>query len=130
MAQGRLKARREEAEQLIQDFALYKGAIVACNPLFVVDVIGGTVADLLLVRSLARLYDLPMTSHEAGKLLRTIFVSAGGLLLGETLGNALFGGGSWDSWREDFRDSWAWPSVKGRSPLQAVTSWDKRRKPI
>ena len=93
MAQGRLKARREEAEQLIQDFALYKGAIVACNPLFVVDVIGGTVADLLLVRSLARLYDLPMTSHEAGKLLRTIFVSAGGLLLGETLGNALFGGG-------------------------------------
>ncbi len=93
MAQARLEARGEEAEQLIRDFALYKGAIVACNPLFVVDVIGGTVADLLLVRSLARLYHLPMTSHEAGKLLRTIFISAGGLLLGETLGNALFGGG-------------------------------------
>ncbi len=92
IAQATVETRGEQAERLIRDFATYKGAIVACNPLFVLDVIGGTVADLLLVRSLARLYHLPMTSHEAGKLLRTIFISAGGLLLGETLGNALFGG--------------------------------------
>jgi hypothetical protein len=37
---------------------------------------------------LARLYGLPITSYEAGKILKTILFSSGGLLLGE-LGSSL-----------------------------------------
>jgi len=48
---------------------------------------GGAVADLALIRSLARLYGLPMTGYEAAKILKTILFSSG-LLLGE-LGSSL-----------------------------------------
>ncbi len=52
---------------------------------------GGTVADLLLIRSLARLYGLPITSYEAGKILKTILFSSGGLLLSELGSSFLLG---------------------------------------
>lgn len=48
-------------------------------------------ADLALIRSLARLYGLPITSYEAGKILKTIFISSGGLLLGELGSSFLLG---------------------------------------
>jgi len=50
--------------------------------------VGGTMADLALIRSLARLYGLPMTGYEAGRIFKTILLSSGGLLLGE-LGSSL-----------------------------------------
>ena len=56
---------------------------VGLNPVPVLDVICGAIADLALIRSLARLYGLPMTSYEATKILKTIFFSSSGLLLGE-----------------------------------------------
>ena len=58
------------------------------NPIAFLDLLGGFVADLALIRSLARLYNLPMTGFEAAKLLRTIILSSGGLLLSE-LGSGL-----------------------------------------
>lgn len=91
LTQALVELRDRDADELIWKFARYKAAAVAVNPVFFLDVLGGTVADLVLVRSLARLYDLPMTGHDAGKLLRTILVSSGGFLLSETLSNALFG---------------------------------------
>jgi uncharacterized protein len=88
IADKTISLRQEEAEDLIWRFTKYKAVAVGLNPIAVLDVLGGTVADLALIRSLARLYGLPMTGYEAGKILKTIFLSSGGLLLGE-LGSSL-----------------------------------------
>lgn len=91
MAKKTLTLRQREAEDLIWRFAKYKALAVALNPIGVLDVCGGTIADLVLIRSLSRLYGLPMTGYEAGKLWRKILVSSGGLLLGELLSSAMLG---------------------------------------
>jgi hypothetical protein len=91
IAQKTLDLRRSEAEDLIWRFTKYKALAVALNPIGVLDVLGGAVADLALIRSLSRMYGLPMTSYEAGKLWRKIVVSSGGLLLGEMGSSALLG---------------------------------------
>ncbi|MCG6133647.1 MAG: GTP-binding protein [Nostoc sp. LLA-1] len=89
IAQKTMNLREKEAEEIIWKFTKYKALAVGLNPVAVLDVISGTIADLALIRSLARLYGLPMTSYEASKILKTIFLSSGGLLLGE-LGSSLF----------------------------------------
>jgi small GTP-binding protein len=91
MAKIALAARREPAENLIQKFSQYKALAVALNPIPIIDLLGGSVADLLLIRSLARLYGLPMTSYEAGNLLKQILFSSGGLLLSELLSGVFLG---------------------------------------
>lgn len=91
MAQKTLTFRQTEADDLIWRFAKYKALAVALNPIGLLDVLGGTVADLILIRSLSRLYGLPMTGYEAGKLWRKILVSSGGLLLGELGSSVLLG---------------------------------------
>lgn len=83
LAQETIRLRQEEAETLIWNYAKYKAIAVAVNPLAIFDLIGGTFADLALIRGLAQLYGLPMTSYEAGKLWRRILISSGSLLLGE-----------------------------------------------
>ncbi len=88
IAQKTIDLRQKETEDLIWQFTKYKALAVGLNPIAFVDVLGGTVADLVLIRSLARLYNLPMTGYEAGKILKTILFSSGGLLLGE-LGSGL-----------------------------------------
>ncbi len=88
-----LKLRQTEAEDLIWQFAKYKALAVGLNPIAFLDVMGATVADLALIRSLSRLYCLPMTGYEAGKLWQTIFSSAGGVLLGELSSSFLLGFG-------------------------------------
>ena len=88
-----LKLRQTEAEDLIWQFAKYKALAVGLNPIAFLDVMGATVADLALIRSLSRLYGLPMTGYEAGKLWQTIFSSAGGVLLGELGSSFLLGFG-------------------------------------
>jgi small GTP-binding protein len=91
MAKKTLEFRKAEAEDLIWRFSKYKSLAVALNPIGVVDVLGGAIADLALIRSLSRLYGLPMTSYEAGKLWKKIVVSSGGLLLGEMGSSMLLG---------------------------------------
>ncbi len=91
MAKIALAARSEQAEDLIQKFSQYKALAVALNPIPIIDLLGGSVADLLLIRSLARLYGLPMTSYEAGNLLKQILFSSGGLLLSELLSGVFLG---------------------------------------
>jgi uncharacterized protein len=88
-----LKLRQTEADDLIWQFAKYKALAVGLNPVAFLDVMGATVADLALIRSLSRLYCLPMTGYEAGKLWQTIFSSAGGVLLGELGSSFLLGFG-------------------------------------
>jgi hypothetical protein len=91
MAKKTLELRKAEAEDLIWRFTKYKALAVALNPIGIVDVFGGAIADLALIRALARLYGLPMTSYEAGKLWKKILVSSGGLLLGELGSSMLLG---------------------------------------
>ena len=91
MAKIALAARTEQAENLIQKFSQYKALAIALNPIPIIDLLGGSVADLLLIRSLARLYGLPMTSYEAGNLLKQILFSSGGLLLSELLSGVFLG---------------------------------------
>ncbi len=86
-----LTERQQQAEALIWQYTKYKAIAIALNPIALLDVLGGFVTDLALIRSLSRLYNLPMTGYEAAKLLRTILFSSGGLLLGE-LGSSLFWG--------------------------------------
>lgn len=88
IAQKTIELCNAEAEALIWKFTRYKALAIALNPVAVLDVVGGVVADLALIRELARLYGLPMTQYEASKLWKTILFSSGGLLLSE-LGSGL-----------------------------------------
>lgn len=83
IARHTIELRQQEAEDLIWQFTKYKALAVGLNPLAFLDLLGGAIADLALIRSLARLYGLPMTGFEAAKVLKTILFSSGGLLLGE-----------------------------------------------
>ncbi|MBK1990791.1 GTP-binding protein [Sphaerospermopsis aphanizomenoides BCCUSP55] len=91
IAEKTIDFRQQEAEDIIWKFAKYKAAAIGLNPIAFLDIIGGTIADLALIRSLARLYSLPMTSYEATNLLKTILFSSGGLLLGEIGSSFLLG---------------------------------------
>ncbi|WP_107670612.1 GTP-binding protein [Cyanothece sp. BG0011] len=91
IAKKTIKNRQQEAEAIIWKYVRYKSVAVAVNPIGFLDIIGGSITDLTLIRSLARLYGLPITNHEAGKLWRKIFVSSGGLLLGEIATGLILG---------------------------------------
>ncbi len=93
LARKTLRLHRDQAEALIWQFAKWKSIAVAANPVAVLDLLGGAATDLMMIRSLAKLYGLPMTHHEAGKLLRAILWSSGSLLLGELGSSLLFGVG-------------------------------------
>ena len=87
---GRLHGDR--ADETIWQFAKYKAAAVALNPIAGLDLLGGVVIDLVMIRTLARLYGFPITGHEAGRLWRAILKSSGTLLLSE-VGSGLLGAG-------------------------------------
>lgn len=89
IARKTIELRQLEAQEIIAKYARYKAIAVAINPIIFADLIGGLVADLALIRSLSKLYGLPITTFEAGNLLRRILASTGGLLLGE-VGSSLF----------------------------------------
>lgn len=93
IAHHTLQLHRDEAEDLIWQFAKWKSLAIAANPIAVLDLLGGAATDLVMIRSLARLYGLPMTRYEAGKLLKAILFSSGGLLLGEAGSSMILGVG-------------------------------------
>jgi uncharacterized protein len=79
------------ADELIWKFVRSKALAVALNPIALLDLVGGSLTDLMLIRALARFYGLPLTGYQAGKLLKTIWSSAGGLLLGQLATGAVLG---------------------------------------
>ncbi|UZQ54894.1 GTP-binding protein [Trichothermofontia sichuanensis B231] len=91
IARTTLTAYQDRAEQLVWNYAKYKAIAVALNPIGLLDVFGGSLIDLLLIRALARLYGLPITGHEAGKVCQTLGLSAGGLLLAEVASSTVLG---------------------------------------
>ena len=91
IAHKTITMRQEEAEEIIWRYAKYKALIVAVNPIAILDLITGVISDLTMIRALARLYGLPITSYEAGKLWQTIVKSLGGLIVGELVSGFVFG---------------------------------------
>ena len=82
-----------QAEELIWRYVKYKSAAVSLNPVAVLDVVGGFITDLALIRALAKLYGLPITSYEAAKVWQKILLSSGYVLLSEVLSNLFLGMG-------------------------------------
>jgi hypothetical protein len=91
IAQKTLELRQAEAEEIIWQYIKYKALVVAINPIAILDLVGGMLADLVLIRALAKLYGLPMTSYEAGKLWHKILLSSGWLAIGEIVSSILLG---------------------------------------
>jgi uncharacterized protein len=91
MAAAVLTARQIEAEALIWKFTRYKAMAIAANPIGALDLVGGTLSDLAMIRALAKLYGLPMTRYEAGVLLKTILISSGSLLVAEVVSGLVLG---------------------------------------
>jgi small GTP-binding protein len=91
IAEQTLQAQNKPAEELIWKFAKYKALAVGLNPIAFLDLLGGIITDLVLIRSLARLYGLPMTGYQAGKLWKSIVFSAGGLIFAELGSSLVFG---------------------------------------
>lgn len=80
---------QDDADELIWRFARYKALAVALNPVAVLDLLGGAATDLVMIRSLAKLYGFPITNYRASQLWGAILRSSGGLLLGELVGVVL-----------------------------------------
>jgi hypothetical protein len=91
IARKTLAIRQAEADEIIGKYAQYKALAVAMNPIAVLDLFGGFVTDLFLIRSLARLYGLPITSFKAGQLWQKILISSGSLMGAEIASSVILG---------------------------------------
>jgi hypothetical protein len=86
-----LELRHPEAEALIWKYARYKAIAIALNPIAVLDLLGGAISDLAMIRALSELYGLPITRHEARELWKSILFSSGTLMLSEWGSGVLLG---------------------------------------
>ena len=93
IARKTIELRQKEAREIIDRYARYKAIAVAANPIVLLDLVSGLITDLSLIRSLSKLYGLPITTYEAGNLLRRILASSGGLLLTEIGSSLMLGVG-------------------------------------
>ena len=93
LASKLLEVHQAEAEDLIWKFVRYKTIAIALNPVAVLDVFGGAISDLAMIRALSELYGLPVTRHEAGKIWKTILLSSGSLMLTEIGSGVVLGMG-------------------------------------
>ncbi len=84
-----IEIRTAEADQLIAKYMRYKALAIAVNPIAVVDLGASLISDLFLIRGLARLYGLPITSHEAGRIWKKVIIGSGGILISQWV-SALF----------------------------------------
>ena len=65
--------RRDLAEKVVRNYCLVKGLTVALNPIPVADLLAAMATDAAMIVHLGRVYGLPITTGEAGALLKTIF---------------------------------------------------------
>ncbi len=72
--------RQELAGRVIRLYCIGKGVAVALNPVPAADLLAAATLDVALVMHLSRLYGLPLTRMEAGKLLATIATQLAALM--------------------------------------------------
>lgn len=111
LAKATTELNQAAADEIILQFAKYKAAAIALNPVAVLDVLGGVTSDLIMIRNLAKLYGFPMTNFEASKLWQAIVRSSGTLVLSELGSSLLLGIGK--------SGAALWSLVDGASGLTA-----------
>lgn len=74
--------RRTQAAKVIRGYCLAKGMAVALNPVPVADLVAAAGLDVALVVHLGRVYGLPLTRREAGRLIATIAGQLAALMAG------------------------------------------------
>ncbi|MBB5209439.1 GTP-binding protein [Chiayiivirga flava] len=72
--------RRELAERVTRSYCLAKGVAVALNPIPVADLLAAAALDVALVMHLSRIYGLPLSRSEAGRLIATIAAQLAALM--------------------------------------------------
>ena len=75
-----LETRKHLAERIIRYYCIAKGVSVAVNPIPVADLVAAATLDSALVYHLSRVYDLPMSRRESGKLVAAIFTQLAALM--------------------------------------------------
>jgi GTPase len=75
------QARADVAARVIRSYCLGKGVAVALNPLPLADLVAAAGLDVALVMHLSRVYNLPMTRAEAGRLVGAIAGAVAGLMV-------------------------------------------------
>ena len=107
LAEITLNAMAAESQQLVWKFAQYKALAIALNPIVFFDVVVGIFIDLVMVRALAKLYNLPITSYQTSKPIAGVLFSGASLLLGEILTVVVFGIGRSDNLLDFTSFDWA-----------------------
>ncbi|MGB2925185.1 MAG: GTP-binding protein [Limnothrix sp.] len=87
LVRRKLLLRERAGDRLIDRAMLTKAAVVALNPVTVLDVFSGAVVDVALIIALSNLYGLQLKQTEAIALLQKIALSMGGISAGELLAN-------------------------------------------
>ena len=67
-----VESRRRLADRLIRNYCLAKGVAVALNPIPVADLLAAAGMDAAMVLQLSRVYGLPLTRAESGRLVAVI----------------------------------------------------------
>jgi small GTP-binding protein len=74
------ETRRNVAARLIRNYCLAKGLAVALNPIPVADLLAAAGLDAAMVVQLSRVYGLPLTRAESGRLVATISAQLAALM--------------------------------------------------
>ncbi|MDQ6647237.1 MAG: GTP-binding protein [Pseudomonadota bacterium] len=74
------QTRQAVAARLIRHYCLVKGVAVALNPIPVADLLAAAGLDAAMVVQLSRVYGLPLTRAESGRLVATISVQLAALM--------------------------------------------------
>lgn len=82
VAQRVAALRRDQAAKVIRGYCLAKGVAVALNPVPGVDLVAAAGLDVALVVHLGRVYGLPLSRREAGRLIATIVAQLAVLMAG------------------------------------------------
>jgi small GTP-binding protein len=83
----KLEIRASSADRIIWRSSMTKAVAIALSPITMVDLLSGAAIDVILILSLAKLYDIPMTQTGAVQLLQKIALSLGGISASELLAN-------------------------------------------
>lgn len=81
----KMTIREESANQIIWKAVMTKAVAIALNPVTVIDILTGTVVDVVMILALSRLYGIPMTQQGAIGLLQKIALGMGGVGASELL---------------------------------------------
>jgi small GTP-binding protein len=85
LVEQKISLREKEAEKIIQKAIMTKATAIALNPVTAFDLFTGAIVDVIMIMTLSRLYNIPMTQEGAFKLLQKIALSIGGISASDIL---------------------------------------------